>query len=179
MDKMGDWDIFEHTPYINVLESTWAFKIKRFPSGIINKFKNIFFDWGDKQFEGVYYFETYAPLVQWTTVISMLVLEIILDLKSKQGDVTSAFLNSGVPEGENVYVAIPRGFRSKGKLLKLQNNLYILRKSPRAFRKYVMEKLEKCKLKQSEFDTCLFLGEKVICIFTSMTSYFGQMMRQI
>ena len=98
MDKMGDWDIFEHTPYINVLESTWAFKIKRFPSGIINKFKNIFFDWGDKQFEGVYYFETYAPLVQWTTVILMLVLEVILDLKSKQGYVTATFLNSGVPD---------------------------------------------------------------------------------
>ena len=58
----------------NVLESNWAFKVKRFPSDIIKKSKAVFFDWGDHQFEGVDYFETCAPVVQWTTIRLMLIL---------------------------------------------------------------------------------------------------------
>ena len=54
--------------------------------------------------EGIYLFETYAPVVQWTTVQCMLILELLLGLKSKEGDVTAAFLNSYIPENEKVYV---------------------------------------------------------------------------
>ncbi len=42
--------------------------------------------------------------------------------------------------------------------------LYGLRQSPRAFWKYVTEKLERCGLKQSDLDPCLFIGDKVICV---------------
>ena len=40
----------------------------------------------------------------------MLILEVLLDLKSKQGDVTAAFLHADLEENEEVFVRMPRGF---------------------------------------------------------------------
>ena len=58
-------------------------------------------------------------MVQWTTAQLMLILEILLDLKSKQGDVTAAFLCGELGDDEKVYVVMPLGFRKAGKVLKL------------------------------------------------------------
>ncbi len=46
---------------MNVLPGTWVFKCKRYPDGLIKKFKAQFCAQGDKQIEGVDFFETYAP----------------------------------------------------------------------------------------------------------------------
>ncbi len=48
----------------------------------------------------------------------MLIFEIFLQLKSKQGDITAAFLHSEMDDNENVYVKMPLGFRKQGKVLK-------------------------------------------------------------
>ncbi len=82
---------------MNVLPFTWAFKCKHFPYGLINKFKARFCARGDRQIAAVNYFKTYAPVVQWTTVRLMLILESLLDLNSKQGDITCAFLHIHLP----------------------------------------------------------------------------------
>ena len=169
LESMGAWEIVDRADDMNVIDSTWAFKCKRYPDGLIKKFKARFCARGDQQLEGIDFFETYAPVVQWTTVRLMLILEVLLGLKSKQGDVTAAFLHADIPEGENVFVDMPRGFEQytksgRKKCLKLKKTLYGLRQSPRAFWKYLTEKLELTGLKQSEFDPCLFVGEEVICI---------------
>jgi hypothetical protein len=90
-------------------------------------------------------------------------------LKSKQGDVTCAFLHADLAPDETVYVAMPLGFNIKSKngkhqVLKLNKTLYELRQSPRAFWKYITEKLESCGLKQSKFDPCLFIAPDVMCV---------------
>ena len=77
----------------------------------------------------------------------MIILEVLLNLKLKQGDVTAAFLHANIPEGENVYVDMPRGFGKlswigKRKCLKLLKYLCGLRQSPRALWQYLTEKLE-------------------------------------
>ena len=107
---------------MNVLVSTWEFKLSRFTSGTTKKTKNALRDRGDKQLEGVDYFKTYVPVFQWNTVILIIILEMILDLKSKQGHVTAAFLHDDVPEGENSYVVMPRGFISKENDLNHEGN---------------------------------------------------------
>ena len=91
LEKMKAWEVVEREVNMNVLSSTWAFKCKRYPDGLIKKFKARFCARGDQQIEGVDYFETYAPVVMWTTIRLMLILECLLDLKSKQGDVNCAF----------------------------------------------------------------------------------------
>ena len=47
-----------------------------------------------------------------------MILEILLNLKSKQGDITADFLHADLDEKENVYVRMPQGFRKDGKILK-------------------------------------------------------------
>ena len=94
----------------------------------------------------------------------MLILEVLLDLKSKQGDVTAAFLHVDLGEDEEVYVRMPRGFEQSGKILKLRKTLYGLRQSPRAFWEYIVKKREASGCPQSELDPCLFVSKKVICI---------------
>ena len=56
------WD-YVPNPGENVLPSTWAFKIKRYPDGQVNKFKARFCARGDRQKEGINYFKTWAPVV--------------------------------------------------------------------------------------------------------------------
>lgn len=62
----------------------------------------------------------------------MLILEVLLRLKSKQGGITAAFVPADVDEGKNIHVEMPCGFRKQGKVLKLKKALYGLRQSPRA-----------------------------------------------
>ena len=171
LEALDAWEVVEYDPsnMPNVIRSTWAFKCKRYPDGLIKKFKARFCARGDMQLEGVDFFETYAPVVQWTTIRLMFILEVILGLKSKQGDVLAAFLHSNLAPGEEVYVEMPLGFNKlskngKKQVLRLKKTLYGLRQSPRAFWKYMTEKLKQVGLKQSKFDPCLFIGPDVICV---------------
>jgi hypothetical protein len=116
---------------MNVLPSTWAFKVKRLSDGTLRKFKARFFVRGDRQIQDVDYFDTYSPVVNWTTVRLMLVLSAILKLHTKQVDYTAAFLHA--PIEEDVYVDMTRTFQQPGKVLKLNRCLYGLKQSPRIF----------------------------------------------
>ena len=169
LESKDSWTVVDRTDSMNVLPSTWAFKLKRFPDGSIKKFKGRFCARGDKQIQGIDFFETYSPVVQWTTIRLMLILECVLGLVSKQGDVTCAFLHAILPDDECVYIEMPHGFKQfdkhgRPRVLKLKRALYGLRQSPRAFWLHLTEKLEICGLKQSKLDPCLFFGNKVICI---------------
>jgi hypothetical protein len=42
------WDLVPHLPHMNILPSTWAFKIKWFPDGTVKKFKARFYARGDR-----------------------------------------------------------------------------------------------------------------------------------
>ncbi len=113
----------------HVIPSMWAFKCKRYPDGCIKKFKSCFCARGDKQLEGIDFFETYAPVVQWTTIRLMFILEILLGLQSKQGNFLCAFLHGELEPGEKFYVEMPLGFSQHSKdgtrkVLKLKKTLY-------------------------------------------------------
>ena len=72
----------------------------------------------------------------------MLISEALLDLNSKQGNITAAFVRANLKEGEEVCVSVPRGFTKKWKVLKLKKTLYGLRQFPWAFWKYLVEKMK-------------------------------------
>jgi hypothetical protein len=78
----------------NVLPSTWALKIKCYPDGWVKKFKARLCAWGNKQKEGIDYFETWAPVVQWSPVRVVLVLAAKLELISVQCDIMAAFVHA-------------------------------------------------------------------------------------
>ena len=87
LEKIKSWEVVDIPAGKHILGSTWAFKLKRFPDGRPKKYKARFVARGDQQIAGVEFNETYAPVVQWTTVRMMLILEAMLGLKSCQADV--------------------------------------------------------------------------------------------
>ncbi len=172
------WDEVLREEWMNVLPSTWAFKCKRFPDGMVRKLKARFCARGDKQIEGVDYFDTFAPVVNWTTVRLMLILSIILGLATKQVDYTAAFVHAPIdkdPDWDSlseeerrrrgVYVAMPQGFSEQGKCLKLKRSLYRLKQAPRNFFQHLKGKLENIGFTlNTAVDPCLFISDKVFLL---------------
>ena len=184
-DQKDAWDVVLREAWMNVLPSTWAFKCKRFPDGLIKKLKARFCVRGDKQLEGVDYFETFAPVVSWTTIRLMLILSLVLGLATRQVDYTAAFLHAVL--SEDVYVEMPRGFAEPGKVLKLKKSLYGLKQAPRNFFQHLKGKLERIGFTSSAADPCLFMSEKVICIvyvddtllFSPRAEYIDEVLTQL
>jgi hypothetical protein len=71
-------DIFDLEHWMIVLPSNWAFKCKRYIDGTIRKLKASFYARADHPIEGVDFFDTFAPVINWTAVLMMLILSIIL-----------------------------------------------------------------------------------------------------
>jgi hypothetical protein len=121
---------------------------------------------GDHQKEGINFFETWAPVVQWSTIQIFMVLAANLGLQLVKCDITAAFIHGRVPPEEEIYVHQPRGFKQgEGtEVLCLRRTLYVLHKLPRYFYKYFTEHLVKQGLTPSNFDPFLFLSSTLIVI---------------
>jgi hypothetical protein len=160
------WVEVDRDDDMNVLPSTWAFKCKRFPDGLVRKLKARFCVRGDCQIDGVDVFDTYAPVVSWTTVRLLLILSVVLGLSTKQVDYTAAFVQAELDEDEQVFVEMPKGFKKQGKVLKLKRALYGLRQSPRTWFEHLKGKLtsDSVGFEQSPNDPCLFYTKDVICV---------------
>lgn len=147
-----------------ILKGTWAFKLKRLPDGTPSKFKARYCVRGDLQKEGVDYFETYASVVQQSTVRLILTLILAKGWITKQVDYTNAFAQAALME--EVYIEAPRGFaRSDGKdVLKLNNSLYGLKQAPKTFYEKLRDGLLEQGFVQSIIDPCLFMKQDMICV---------------
>ena len=156
------WDVVDHEPDMNVLSPVWAFKIKRYPDGRVKKYKARFCVRGFEKIEGVDYFETYVPVVSWITVHVLLIISIILNLSTTPVDYTCAFLHA--PVTNDINVDMPKGYQQKGKVLKLKRSLYGLKQAPRIFYLHMKKALLKQGFHKSNFDECLFIHPKLICI---------------
>jgi hypothetical protein len=149
----------------SILPSTWAFKVKRYPDGTVKKYKARFCVRGDRQIEGVDYWETWAPVVQWSTVRTMMILSTKLGLVSAQADITGAFVHADLKTTEHIYVRQPRGMsRGRDLVLKLNKSVYGLKQAPKYFFEHLTKRMALCGLKQSNKDPCLFIGSKVIAV---------------
>jgi hypothetical protein len=96
----NEWVVVKRTPDMKVLPSTWAFKCKRFPDGLVQKLKSQFCVRGDCQIDGTDVFDTYAPVLSWTTIHLLLILSVALALANKHVDYTAAFVQAELDEGE-------------------------------------------------------------------------------
>ena len=99
---------------MDVLDSTWAFKIKRYPDGTLRKLKARFCVRGFQQIEGVDYFETYAPVVSWMTVRLIFAIALIHNLESIRVDYTATFVQA--PLKDAVYIEMPCGYKEENKV---------------------------------------------------------------
>jgi hypothetical protein len=132
--RQKTWKAVERSSATNIIKSTWAFKCKRLPDRTVLKLKAHFCVRGDLQEEGVDYFETYAPVVAWSTVRMLLTMVLHEGWTTKQVNYTNAFVQAELDEA--LYVEPPKLFETRsGKdlVLKLLKSLYGLKQAPRTF----------------------------------------------
>ena len=146
-----------------MVSSVWAFCRKRFPDGSIRKLKARICARGFEQIEGIDYFETFAPAVQWMTVRVCLIMIILLQLENKQIDYTAAFLQA--PLDHDVYVDMPKMFTKAGKVWLLNRALNGLKDAHRAYFIHTKNKLEELGFRQLDANPCLFISPTVILLY--------------
>ena len=166
LDGMEAWDVVPREKAIKtgrkIIASTWVFKRKRYPDGTVKKLKARLVARGDQQVEGVDYFDSFSPVVQWSTIRLLLVLSMMLNLKSVQVDYTLAFVQA--PAENNVFVEMPRMFDVPGYVFELKRNLYGLCEAPRNFFQHLKKGLNDRGLKNSKYDHCMFYSDKIIVV---------------
>ena len=148
-----------------ILKGTWAFKLKRLPDGTPSKYKARYCCRGDLQTHGVDYFETFAPVISWSTIRLLLTLTLSKNWTTRQVDYTNAFAQADIQE--EVYLEPPRGFQPKNNhdsVLHLQKSLYGLKQAPKTFYEKLSCGLIERGFHQSNLDPCLFLKRNMICV---------------
>ena len=194
LEHMKVWEVVDREHWMQVIPTTWAFKVKRLPSGEIKKLKGRFCIRGDMEKEGVHYWETYAPVVSWTTVRLLLIMTAQLGLATRQVDYTAAFVHAEVdtPPGyerfnpdekyrASQFAEMPRGFAQPGKVLRLKKNLCGKKAAPRLWFQHLKQKLLDIGFKQmNDVDACLFISDKVIClVYVDDTLLYARTMEDI
>jgi len=178
LTDMQVWEEVEREPWMRVIPSIWAFRQKLFPDGLMRKLKARLAAGGHKQEKNVDYWDTYAPVVNWTTVRLMLILTAQLGLASRQVDYTAAFVHAEIarPPGfekmtpdeqkrSGTYMEMPRGFAKPGRVYRLNKALYGLCDSSRQWWLHLKSNLERAGFEQKiDVDACLFVSDKVICL---------------
>ena len=163
--QQNTWQAVPRTPDMNVLKGTWVFKLKRLPDGTPSRFKARFCARGDLQREGVDFFDTYAPVVQWSTIRLLLSTVLTEGWATRQVDYTNAFAQADLRE--EVYLEFPKIFGPKSGasvVLKLIKSLYGLRQAPRTFFEKLRDGLLERGYTQSENDPCLFMKQGILCV---------------
>ena len=112
---------------------------------------------GFAQRYGIDYEETFAPVVRYSSVRTLLAYAIQNDMLIHQMNVVTAFLNGTLEE--EIYMQQPAGYVQPGKeemVCKLKKSLYGLKQSPRCWNKAFKEHMKSANFKQSTADLCIF-----------------------
>jgi Reverse transcriptase (RNA-dependent DNA polymerase) len=106
LDCEGAWvsDLKSHE---QVLSTHIILKVKLNPDGSVERFKDRIVAGGNHQQFGEFFFETYAPVVDFAIVRVFLYIAVCSNMCMAQVDVKTAFLNCELDE--DVWVMSPRG----------------------------------------------------------------------
>jgi len=123
---------------IKILDSIWAIRRKRkICTGEISKYKARLNVHGGQQEFGIKNWETYAPVVMWTTIRLIITLAKVNGWYSRQLDFVLAYPQAEI-EGD-IYMKLPKGFEipdnqeKGGHCLKLLKNIYGLKQAGRVW----------------------------------------------
>jgi hypothetical protein len=160
------------------LPAVWAFRQKRNPDWSISKWKARINAHGGRQQHGVNYWETYAPVVNWSTVCLVMILSLLNSFHTRQVDFIQAYMQA--PLDCPIYIEIPAGYEVKeGKLcfvgehhrtterqfaLRLRHNMYGLKQAGHNWYKHLQEELVAMNFRQSKVDKCLFIRADCILL---------------
>jgi histone deacetylase 1/2 len=176
----GNWQIVHRSnipKHFQILPAVWSMKRKRrIATREVYKWKARLTVHGGKQTKGVNYWDTYAPLVQWSTTRLFLTLSVLRGWHCRQLDFVLAYTQADA-ECE-LYMEIPRGFTVDGNpkdyALRLVKNLYGLKQAGRVWNLHLTRQLLELGFSQSTVDPCVFYkGTCVLLIYCDDTLLMG------
>jgi histone deacetylase 1/2 len=156
--RNNTWRLVPPQSGVNIIDSKWVFKVKKYADGTIERYKARLVAKGFKQRYGLDYEDTFSPVVKPTTVRLLLSLAVTRGWSLRQLDVQNAFLH-GVLE-EEVYMRQPPGFVDPScpqHLYRLEKALYGLKQAPCAWHARLGSVLRTHGFVPSTADTSLFL----------------------
>lgn len=154
------WEECDLPPGSVPIGSKWVWKIKYKSTGEIERYKARCVAKGYSQKEGIYYEETFSPVVKMGTVRCLLSLAVQNNWGVFQMDVNNAFLYGDLIE--EVYMLPPPGYfkEETNKVLRLKKSLYGLKQAPRQWNHKLSEALFEAGFEQSKNDHSLFIKNK-------------------
>jgi Reverse transcriptase (RNA-dependent DNA polymerase)/Integrase core domain len=151
----GTWTTVDLPKGRKALKTKWVFKRKFHSDGRFDRHKARLVVKGYLQREGQDYFETFSPVVRYSTVRLLLALSCKRKWFVVTLDVSTAFLN-GVLE-EEIYLEQPEGLPIvPGKVLQLNKALYGLKQAGAAWNATLDQRLKELKFIQSNRDICMY-----------------------
>ena len=98
----------------------------------------------------------------------MLILQYILGLQSQSIDFTNAFAQANIPNGEPVFIELPRHLNSDGGqgyvVIILKKSLYGQAEASHLWYEHLWNGLLERGFVTSKVDTCLLMSKTVICV---------------
>jgi hypothetical protein len=148
-----------------VLPAVWAFRRKRrIATQEVYKWKARLNLHGGRQTKNVNYWETYSPVVGWSTIRMFLILMMINGWSSRQVDFVLAFPQADI-ECE-MHMEVPQGFNVDGArgdyCLRLRKNLYGQKQAGRVWNQFLHDGLLARGFVQSTVDMCVYYRKSVL-----------------
>nr|GFB13566.1 ribonuclease H-like domain-containing protein [Tanacetum cinerariifolium] len=132
--KNKTWILVPRPHNVNIFRCLWIFRHKYNTDGSLNRYKARLVANGSSQLAGIDVDETFSPVVNLTTIRTVLSLAISRHWPVHQLDVKNAFLNGYL--SETIRMQQPLGFRNSQHpdyVCVLQRSLYGLKQAPRAW----------------------------------------------
>lgn len=151
----GVWDVVPATKQ-KPIGMKWVFKVKQDELGNVLKFKSRLVCQGFRQRHGIDFFDTYAPVANYSSIRAMLAFAAFHDLEMHQMDVDVAFLNGVLKE--RIYCRPPPGVTvPHGHFLLLRRALYGTKQAARVWWQNIDDTfLKSLGMSKSPADPCVY-----------------------
>ena len=151
------WEVTKAPQGAKVFPSKFVLKRKRDSSGKITRYKARLVLLGNLQRPGMDFFETYAPVVDFTAVRVALSIASYRSMIVHHVDVKSAFLYGDL--SEDIYMRLPEGYNpNDGQVCKLRHSLYGLRQAPKQWYSKLSGIMTSKGFASLETEECLYVG---------------------
>ena len=144
----------------------WSFKRKRHPDGSLNKHKARLCCHGGQQEWGINFWDTYAPVVAWSSVRILLTISKLHNLSTKSVDFVQAYPQALVKSV--IFLKTPPGVQLSNdggeKVLRLVRNLYGLKDAGRTWFQHLSAGLDAMGFIPTQSDPCVFIRRTSIII---------------
>ena len=156
--KNKTWELVDLPPGKTAIGSKWVFKTKMNADGSINKHKARLVAQGFAQQHGIDYEETFAPVVKYVSLRTVLAIANQHNMELHQMDVNSAYLNGDIDA--DIYMRQPEGFidsDNPNKVCKLRKGLYGLKQGGRIWNQKIDHYLKSQGYTPSDADPCIYV----------------------